>query len=324
VGPVTPSGVGLTGPSGLSGVGASGPSGPSGVGAPGSAAAFVPGPAAALGAIAEMARRRPLACVALVQLLRLSAGVDVRDAVVAESFTYSSLQAGPEFAAWLAEHRAARAARANHAAGVAGAARADRVARSGRSARTGDTEPAVLISREGAELRIVLNRPRVHNAVSTAVRDGLVAAFALLDADPTIRAAHLSGAGPSFSSGGDLTEFGDLQDPARAHVVRTTRSIPLAVARHAPVVTAHVHGTCVGAGVEIPSFAGTVRADPGTTFRLPEVPMGLVPGAGGTAGITRRIGRERTAFLGLTGWAVPATVALEWGLVDAIMPVAGR
>jgi enoyl-CoA hydratase/carnithine racemase len=265
------------------------------------------GPAAALAAIEEMAHRFPLACVALVQLLRLSARMDVRDAVVAESFTYSSLQAGPEFAAWLAAHRATRASRASRAS------RAD----------TGSgEEPAVLVSRDGGDLIIVLNRPRVHNAVNTAVRDGLVDAFALVDADPTITAVRLSGAGPSFSSGGDLTEFGQLSDPARAHVIRTTRSIPLAVARHADRVTAHVQGTCVGAGVEIPSFAGTVIADPDTTFQLPEVAMGLVPGAGGTAGITRRIGPERTAFLGLSGWALPAPVALAWGLVDAIAPVA--
>jgi enoyl-CoA hydratase/carnithine racemase len=83
-------------------------------------------------------------------------------------------------------------------------------------------------------------------------------------------------------------------------------------------VEAHVHGACVGAGVELPAFARRVVAAPDTWFQLPEVGMGLVPGAGGTASLPRRIGRQRTAWLALTGVRLPAATALEWGLVDAI------
>ena len=82
----------------------------------------------------------------------------------------------------------------------------------------------------------------------------------------------------------------------------------------------HVHGTCVGAGVELPAFAARVVADPETTFRLPEVGMGLIPGAGGTVSITRRIGRQQTACLALLGEAIDATEALALGLVDEIDP----
>lgn len=289
-------------------------------GSAGSAGSTVVGPdplLAAAAALVDMTGRFPLASVALTQLLRYAAGLDVRDGVVAESFTYSSLQAGPEFARWLVAHRERRALRA-----VAGASRRAGASRGARaSAGSGPAEPAVLVDRDGGTLEILLNRPRVHNAVNTALRDGLVAALALAESDPTIEAVRLRGVGPSFCSGGDLTEFGELDDPARAHAIRTTRSIPLAVVRCADRVTAYVHGTCVGAGVEVPSFAGRVIADPATTFRLPEVPMGLVPGAGGTAGITRRVGRERTAFLALTGWALGAQDALDWGLVDALGPV---
>ncbi|MFF7985358.1 enoyl-CoA hydratase/isomerase family protein [Streptomyces sp. NPDC007901] len=79
-----------------------------------------------------------------------------------------------------------------------------------------------------------------------------------------------------------------------------------------------MHGTCVGAGIELPSFATRVVAAPGTTVRLPELAMGLIPGAGGTVGIPRRIGRWRTLYLVLDGRAVPAERALAWGLVDRI------
>ncbi|OAA18710.1 enoyl-CoA hydratase/carnithine racemase [Frankia sp. EI5c] len=258
-----------------------------------------------LAAIAAMTRRVPAAAVAFAQLVRYSAGLDVRDAVIAESFTYSTLQGGPEFASWLAGHRAERERRA------------------ARRAAAAPAEPAVLVERDGDELWIVLNRPRVHNAVGRDVRDGLVAAFGLAESDPSIAQVRLRGRGRSFSSGGDLTEFGLLPDPARAHAVRTTRSIPLALLRCGRPVTAYVHGTCVGAGVEIPAFARRVVADPATTFRLPEIPMGLVPGAGGTSSIVRRVGRERATYLSLTGWALDAATAAEWGLVDEIRPVGG-
>jgi enoyl-CoA hydratase/carnithine racemase len=79
-----------------------------------------------------------------------------------------------------------------------------------------------------------------------------------------------------------------------------------------------VHGACAGAGVELPAFAGRVIADPGTTFLLPELAMGLIPGAGGTVSLPRRIGRERTAKLALSGEPIDAKTALDWGLVDEL------
>jgi enoyl-CoA hydratase/carnithine racemase len=74
----------------------------------------------------------------------------------------------------------------------------------------------------------------------------------------------------------------------------------------------------MGAGAELPAFAGRVVAHPATRFALPELSLGLVPGAGGTVSLPRRIGRHRTALLGLTGTPINATTAFEWGLVDAI------
>jgi enoyl-CoA hydratase/carnithine racemase len=79
-----------------------------------------------------------------------------------------------------------------------------------------------------------------------------------------------------------------------------------------------VHGACIGAGIEVPAFAGRVLAAPDAYVMLPEVSMGLVPGAGGTVSITGRIGRWRTAWLALTGSRLDAHTALSWGLVDEI------
>jgi enoyl-CoA hydratase/carnithine racemase len=83
-------------------------------------------------------------------------------------------------------------------------------------------------------------------------------------------------------------------------------------------VEVRLHGACVGAGIELPAYARRVVASPGTRFLLPEVAMGLIPGAGGTVSIPRRIGRWRTLFLALSGDVVDAATALSWGLVDEI------
>ncbi|WP_262401328.1 enoyl-CoA hydratase/isomerase family protein [Actinomadura sp. CNU-125] len=74
----------------------------------------------------------------------------------------------------------------------------------------------------------------------------------------------------------------------------------------------------MGAGVELPAFAGRVVARPDAVFRLPEIAMGLIPGAGGTVSLPRRIGRHRTLYMALTGEAIGADTALAWGLVDEI------
>jgi enoyl-CoA hydratase/carnithine racemase len=82
---------------------------------------------------------------------------------------------------------------------------------------------------------------------------------------------------------------------------------------------AHLHGACIGAGIEMTAFAGHVTATEETTFALPEVGFGLVPGAGGTVSIPRRIGRHRAALLAISGYAIHAVRALDWGLIDDVV-----
>lgn len=129
----------------------------------------------------------------------------------------------------------------------------------------------------------------------------------------------LRGDGPAFCSGGDLDEFGTGGDPGANHV-RLTRNTGLALAAMAERVSVHVHGPCVGAGVELPAFAHHVIEARDTTFRLPELAMGLIPGGGGTASLPRRIGRHRTAWLALTGQTIDAHTAHRWGRVDTVQP----
>jgi hypothetical protein len=247
---------------------------------------------AALRGLALVVRDHPRASVALSGLLRITAAAPVRDGLAAESAVYSMLLAGSEFADWLR-----------------GRTRRDRSPSPG---------PAVLLERYGSTLDITINRPERHNAFDCFVRDGLVEAFDLVLADLSITCVEFTGAGRSFCSGGDLDEFGTNSDVSTAHLIRLDRSVAARLDGCRDRVVARLHGACIGAGIEIPSYAGRVVARGDTWCQLPEIAMGLVPGAGGTVGITRRIGRWRTAYLALLGLRLDVATALSWGLVDAI------
>jgi enoyl-CoA hydratase/carnithine racemase len=256
-----------------------------------------PGIDEALRRLRAAVERSPRAAVTCGQLLRQTAGLDVAGGLAAEAAAYSLLLGGPEFARWLGEHRASR-----H--------RAPR-------RRALPAEP-VLASRDGGRLSIVLNDPARRNAFSAGMREALLDALLVGEADETIESVELSGAGPAFCSGGDLDEFGTADDLVAAYLVRLSRAPWRVIDRIAAKVTVVAHGACVGAGTEMTAYAGRVVAAPDAFFALPEVRMGLVPGAGGSVSLPRRIGRWRSAWLMLTGDRLPAATALRWGLVDEV------
>jgi enoyl-CoA hydratase/carnithine racemase len=251
-----------------------------------------------LAPLEQAVEQTPLACLALVQLLRQGEWLDIHHGLVSESLVYSVLQSGPEFGAWRAERAAPRERRENPA-------------------------PAVRVNRTGPRLVITLNRPEKHNAFSAEMRDALAEALRVAIADPDLAEIELRGAGRSFCSGGDLDEFGTFPDPATAHAIRSTRNPGRLLSSCADRVSAYLHGACVGAGIELPAFVRRVVAHPDAFFQLPEVAFGLVPGAGGTVSLPRRIGRQRTAWLALTGERLDSETALAWGLVDEISEEAG-
>lgn len=229
----------------------------------------------------------------LDDVLRLTAGLPVEDGLVVESLAYSTLLAGPVFRSWRSE-------------------------RPRRAPSARDAEP-VHLTRTGDVLDVRLDVPERHNAFSAAMRDALIEALEVARWDESVTEVRLTGAGPSFSSGGDLDEFGTAPDVVSAHAIRLERSAGLAVHRLRDRVRPVLHGACIGAGIEIPAFAAHVRATSDAFFCLPELAMGLIPGAGGTVSVTRRIGRWRTAYLALTGRRIDAATALSWGLVDELV-----
>jgi enoyl-CoA hydratase/carnithine racemase len=258
----------------------------------------VPDTEAALAALDEAIAANPRAALVLRQVLRATEELPVREALDVESLAYSVLLGGTEFGRWRTE-------------------------RPPRGLPPQVTEP-VLVRREhqGGEdrLLITLNRPERRNAYGRQLRDALADALRVAVLDPAVDRVLLDGAGPSFSAGGDLGEFGTAPDPVTAHFVRTQGGAALLLHALRDRAEVHQHGPCVGAGVELPAFAGWVTADPRTTFTLPEVRMGLIPGAGGTVSIPRRIGRWRTLYLALGGLPLDAATALAWGLVDRLDP----
>jgi hypothetical protein len=241
--------------------------------------------------VEENLAARPIAATTLALLLRGAPHRSVDDGLVAESSAYSVLQSGPEFAAW----RAANPPRTERDAG-------SRV----RVERVGDM--VVITNTRAARL----------NALDAPMRDELAEALAMAAADPGITSVEWRGEGRSFCAGGDLDEFGTRSDPASAHLVRLQRSVGRALAQLEKPIVTYLHGPCMGSGIELAAFASTVVGAPDTTLALPEIGLGLVPGAGGTVSLTRRIGRLRTAWLAFSAEAIDVTTAKEWGLVDRI------
>ena len=114
------------------------------------------------------------------------------------------------------------------------------------------------VSRDGGRLSIVLNDPARRNAFSAALREALLDALLVGEADETIESVELSGAGPAFCSGGDLDEFGTADDLVAAYLVRLSRAPWRVIDRIAAKVTVLAHGACIGAGTEMAAYAGRV------------------------------------------------------------------
>jgi len=241
--------------------------------------------------------KHPLAAMTLVQLLRHNEDVTPEQGLFAESLAYASLQGGVEFAQVRKVLHAVR--------------RPPQVAQ--------DSGNAVLVERRGDELHITLNRPHARNAYCAAMRDALYAALQLLKLDERLRRAVVSGAGRCFCVGGDLTEFGTVPDTSTAHAIRASRSVVQLLLELCSRLEFRLHRACVGSGIELPAFGARVVADSNTFIQLPEIKLGLLPGAGGTVSIPRRIGRQRTAYLALSARRISAAKALQWGLIDAII-----
>ncbi|HWQ23825.1 MAG TPA: enoyl-CoA hydratase-related protein [Gaiellaceae bacterium] len=178
--------------------------------------------------------------------------------------------------------------------------------------------------REGAVAVVTIDHPPV-NALSAALLEELEAELERLDADESVRAIVLRGAGErAFVAGADISEFPALREAA-SQETGSARGIQRLGARmdaaRTPFVAA-IHGFCLGGGLELAMCCDLRVAAEDAQLGQPEIKLGLIPGGGGTQRLPRLVGIGRALLLNLTGDFIDARTAYEWGLVEKVVPQA--
>jgi 3-hydroxyacyl-CoA dehydrogenase len=171
---------------------------------------------------------------------------------------------------------------------------------------------SVDLDRRGRVAVLTVNNPPV-NALSQHVRQGLHQGLAQATADPGVDAIVITCAGRTFIAGADITEFGKPpKDPALHAVLDRIENSTK------PVVAA-VHGTALGGGLEVTLACHYRVGVKGARFGLPEVKLGLLPGAGGTQRLPRVVGVQKALQMIVSGDPIGADEALTHGLIDQIV-----
>ncbi len=171
--------------------------------------------------------------------------------------------------------------------------------------------PVAELTIDGDVATVTINSPPV-NALSQAVRDGLKRGVEAAEANGAVKATVIICAGRTFIAGADITEFGKPPSPPYLpHVLDTIENASK------PVVAA-LHGTALGGGFEVALTAHYRIAVPSAKCGLPEIKLGLIPGAGGTQRLPRLIGVEKALDVILSGTPFDAREAKEWGVVDEL------
>ncbi|NUZ06085.1 enoyl-CoA hydratase-related protein [Piscinibacter koreensis] len=177
----------------------------------------------------------------------------------------------------------------------------------------------ILIARPAPHVGLVrIDRPEKRNALSVPLRKELVAALQSLDDDADVRAIVLAGSDRIFAAGADLSEIVDAS--AIDMMLRATNRMWAAIARLTKPMVAAVRGIAFGGGLELALHADLIVAGESARLGLPEIKVGLMPGAGGTQRLLRLLGRQRTLMLLLTGDALTAPEALALGIVNRVVP----
>lgn len=175
------------------------------------------------------------------------------------------------------------------------------------------------LERDGAVATIWIDRQAKMNALTVAMRGEFPGIFQELDTDEAVRVIVIRGAGEkAFSAGGDVAEFLSLA-PADLEQWGDTLSWPERCRK--PVVAA-IDGYTMGAGLELALACDLRVATTRSEFAFPEISLGMIPGSGGTQRALRLIGMTRAKLFMMTGQRIPATVAVEWGLITRAVPAA--
>ena len=171
----------------------------------------------------------------------------------------------------------------------------------------------------GAIASITMNRPEIRNALSVAMMSDLIAAMRDLGNDPAIRAIILAGNGPAFSAGHDLKEVVGGDEAAYRRVFERSVELMTAIQEIPQPVIAQVHAMATASGCQLVATCDLAVAADTARFATPGVKIGLFCTTPMVA-LTRAIGRKRALEMLLTGVAVDAGTAMEWGLVNKVVP----
>ena len=180
---------------------------------------------------------------------------------------------------------------------------------------------AVIYEKNNHIAYVTLNRPHALNAFSVQMRDDLYEILNAIKADDEVRVAVFKGAGEkAFCAGADLKEFLTAPSAVKARRIRAIRDLwRLFLSMPQPLIAA-LHGYVLGSGMEIALVCDLRIAAPDVVFGLPELGLGILPGAGGTQTLPRIMGLSGALDMLLTGRRLGAEEALNMGLVNQIVP----
>lgn len=184
-----------------------------------------------------------------------------------------------------------------------------------------DDSGTVIYEKKGHVAYVTLNRPRSLNAYSVAMRDDLFEVLSAIRVDDEVRVVVFKGAGDkAFCAGADLSEFLTAPSVTEARRIRAVRDLwKLFLGMPQPLVAA-LHGYVLGSGIEIALFCDIRIASDDVIFGLPEVGLGIIPGAGGTQTLPRIMGLSWSLDMLLANRRLNSDEAYRYGLVSRIVP----
>jgi enoyl-CoA hydratase len=178
----------------------------------------------------------------------------------------------------------------------------------------------ILTSLENSILTITINRPDKLNAINPEVMRELGEAVHEVHADPEIRSAIITGAGPkAFVAGADIAAFSGVQQEGH-HLSLFGQGVYFSIERSPKPIIAAINGFALGAGCELAMSCQLRVASENAKFGQPEVNLGLLPGYGGTQRLVQLIGKGRALEMLLTASMIDAQTALRFGLVNHVVP----
>ncbi len=177
----------------------------------------------------------------------------------------------------------------------------------------------LLISKEPGYAIVQFNRPDVLNALNMKLMEEVVDALESLDKDDNVRCIILTGNEKAFAAGADIKEMADAS--AVEMLIRDNFARWDRIRRIKKPIIAAVSGFALGGGCELSMTCDMIIASETAKFGQPEINLGVMPGAGGTQRLTRAVGKAKAMEMVLTGKMFSAQEALQWGLINKVVPV---